>query len=269
MKHNLKYKLRFSIIAMFAILGFLIFAINMADMPHFIFGVPHVPIRWAELSIEFMVLMLVGLPFFYLIGKWESEAEKTEEKIEQSRKLLYVILEGSPAAILFIKNHKVIWAGKSIEDILGWPAEKWLNEPSTAFCYPSKEEYEKMEREVIYRDIARKGKVAYEYDYVHKDGRLVPAVVRMQALNKNNLDEGFIFSIMDNTERKKAEDVIKKLNEGLEQKVAERTKELAEKINELERFKDATVNRELRMKELSDEIAALKEKLQRSFGPKQ
>ncbi len=269
MKHNLKYKLRVSIAAMFAILGFLIFAIKIADMPHFIFGVPHASIRWTEVFIEFMALMLVGLPFFYLVGKWESEAQETEEKIEQSRKLLYVILEGSPAAILFIKNHKVLWAGKSVEDILGWPVEKWLSEPSTAFCYPSKEEFETIERDVIYKDIARKGRVAYEYDYVHKDGHLVPAVVRMQALNKNNLDEGFIFSIIDNTERKKAEDVIKKLNESLEQKVAERTKELAEKINELERFKDATVNRELRMKELRDEIAALKEKLQGKADPKQ
>ena len=133
MKFNLKYKLRISISAMLIILGFLIFTIKITDMPHFIFGVPHAPVRWAEILIEFMLFLLVGLPFLYLVGKWEPGAGETKGKIEQSKKLLYVILEGSPAAILFIKNHKAVWAGKSIEDILGWSVEKWLSEPSIAF----------------------------------------------------------------------------------------------------------------------------------------
>jgi len=41
-------------------------------------------------------------------------------------------------------------------------------------------------------------------------------------------------------------------------KVSERTKELQVRINELERFHKATVEREFRMKELRDEIERLK-----------
>ncbi len=49
---------------------------------------------------------------------------------------------------------------------------------------------------------------------------------------------------VDITERKLAEKEILKLNEELEQKIAEKTKELKERVSELERFHDATVQRE-------------------------
>lgn len=47
----------------------------------------------------------------------------------------------------------------------------------------------------------------------------------------------------------------------LERKVEEKTDQLKERLKELERFYDATINRELRMKELRDEIDELKRKI--------
>jgi len=63
----------------------------------------------------------------------------------------------------------------------------------------------------------------------------------------------------DITERKEAENALRALKDALEVKIAERTKELKKKINDLEIFHDATVDRELRMEELRKEIAELKE----------
>lgn len=48
---------------------------------------------------------------------------------------------------------------------------------------------------------------------------------------------------------------------GLEDKVRERTRELRERVEELERFRKATVNREFRMKELKDENKRLKARI--------
>jgi HAMP domain-containing protein len=68
-------------------------------------------------------------------------------------------------------------------------------------------------------------------------------------------------------ERKKTVDLLRLTNEmektkaGLEDKVKERTYELHGKLKELERFRNATIDREFRMKELTDEIAELKRKL--------
>ena len=51
---------------------------------------------------------------------------------------------------------------------------------------------------------------------------------------------------------------IKKYRESLEEQVKERTKELQEKIDELERFYHLAVGRELKMIELKEEIEKLK-----------
>lgn len=64
--------------------------------------------------------------------------------------------------------------------------------------------------------------------------------------------------IHDITERIKAERELRILKENLEVEVEEKTQELRERIAELERFRDATIEREFRIKELRDEIEKLK-----------
>ncbi len=77
-------------------------------------------------------------------------------------------------------------------------------------------------------------------------------------LDKNNQPLKLIGIIIDITDRKMVEEELRKLKDELEIKVVEKTKELNERVAELERFRDATVDRELRMKELRDEIDRLK-----------
>lgn len=64
-------------------------------------------------------------------------------------------------------------------------------------------------------------------------------------------------------EREKAEKEVLILKEGLEITVAEKTKDLKEKISDLQRLYDATVDREFRVKALSDENVKLKAELKK------
>jgi len=70
--------------------------------------------------------------------------------------------------------------------------------------------------------------------------------------------EGIIGVSIDITKRRKAEQALQKVRNELEIKVQERTEELQENIEELERFRKATIGREFRMEELRKEIERLK-----------
>jgi len=69
---------------------------------------------------------------------------------------------------------------------------------------------------------------------------------------------------IDITERKKAEDEIHRLNRELEQRVIERTSQLENKNEELERMNKLFVGRELRMAELKEQISVIEEKFRGS-----
>ncbi|MDZ7762816.1 MAG: PocR ligand-binding domain-containing protein [Melioribacteraceae bacterium] len=58
--------------------------------------------------------------------------------------------------------------------------------------------------------------------------------------------------------RKLAEDELKELKNHLEVEVKQKTEELQQRVSELERFHEATIDRELRMKQLREEIKRLK-----------
>ncbi len=59
---------------------------------------------------------------------------------------------------------------------------------------------------------------------------------------------------------------LKELAENLEKEVGQRTETLQEKIKELEKFQKLTVERELKMVELKEEIKKLKEELEEKKG---
>lgn len=65
--------------------------------------------------------------------------------------------------------------------------------------------------------------------------------------DKGGLFEGYFVALTDITE-------LKKLQTNLESQVAEKTKELQEKLRALEKFTQLTVGRELKMVELKDKI---------------
>lgn len=97
--------------------------------------------------------------------------------------------------------------------------------------------------------------------YLHKNGAVVWADVSASLRrDKDGNPLYFMTTIIDITERKKAEEEIFRLNAELEKRVALRTEELSAKTAELERINKVFVDRELRMRELKERIAELERK---------
>lgn len=83
--------------------------------------------------------------------------------------------------------------------------------------------------------------------------------IKMKRLERAKKETESVSEIKIKARTKELEELAK----GLEDKVRERTKELQEKIEELEKFNQLAIGRELKMVELKEEIKKLKIELER------
>jgi PAS domain S-box-containing protein len=94
---------------------------------------------------------------------------------------------------------------------------------------------------------------AWEYLVQRRDGTTVPVHVRVSRIPLN--ERSFLLALFrDISDRKRAEEELRRLTVELEQRVRQRTLELEEKNRELERINRAFVGRELRIIELKQKI---------------
>jgi PAS domain S-box-containing protein len=99
--------------------------------------------------------------------------------------------------------------------------------------------------------------VTFETQHFRKDGTFYDAEVYLQLL-ENEHENLFLAVVLDISRRKKNEKELQRIKEKLEKEVNEKTRELSNRITQLESFREATIERELRMEELRKEIKQLK-----------
>ena len=105
-------------------------------------------------------------------------------------------------------------------------------------------------------EVRRKGTCdPYEKQYRRRDGSLVDVLLAVARVPGQ--DEHLAAFVLDISDRKRIEREMRKLNEELEARVAQRTSELQAKNEELARLNRVFVDRELRMRELKEKIAQL------------
>jgi len=144
----------------------------------------------------------------------------------------------------------IININKAAENLSGYSSFEIMGR-STASFFLEKDEVRLIEKEIEKNEsIQRK-----ELTLVTKKRKKIPVRVfisRRKDKEKNYI--GYFLAFLDITE-------VKALQENLEKKVKERTKELQVRIEELERFHRLTVGRELKMVELKKETQRLKKEI--------
>lgn len=182
-----------------------------------------------------------------------------ENALRESESRFRLLAETAPFGIAISDNNRdIIYINQHFIKIFGYTTTEI---PSVddwwPLAYPDKVMRDEVQSEwdklIVRAKNDSEKTLTIEYPVKCKDGAIKLIEFRLSSSSELNFT---IF--IDITERKKAENELLQLKNDLEQQVEEKTKELQLRIIELERFHDATIEREFRLKELRDEIKLLK-----------
>ena len=159
----------------------------------------------------------------------------TERKLSQEH--FEQVVEYSPVANIMVNHEgKIQLVNKTTETLFGYSREELLNMKIESLVPEQFRGHHPDYREGFHQDPkARPMGVERELYALKKDGRQVPVEIGLTPIET---EQGLcvLASIVDITQRKKAEEILKRDKESLEQLVDERSKELIKTQKELKQF---------------------------------
>ncbi|MDP9329875.1 MAG: ATP-binding protein [Actinomycetota bacterium] len=158
-----------------------------------------------------------------------SEFRRTKAHLQQAEDQYLTLVEQLPMVVYraeFGEGGAWSYVSPQVESLMGYPREDWIADPR--FWY---EHILSEDRERVLRDEAHSSETgepfASEYRMAGRDGRILWLRDEAEVLRDEDGTRSSIQGVMvDITESKRANEAIERLNEELEQRVAERTADL-------------------------------------------
>ena len=189
----------------------------------------------------------------------KKENQKLKADVEDLQKYIEDFTTFLPIAVCDVTPIGIItFVNKALQELVDYKEIDIVGEPvETLFL--EKKEIEKILAEVSKKEIIRNE----ELTLISKmEKKISVSLFISSRKDKEGNFLGYFLGIIDISE-------LKKLQEEMEAKIEERTKELREKIEELEKINRLTVGRELKMIGLKEEIKELKEELEKGRKTKE
>ncbi len=190
-----------------------------------------------------------------------AERKHAEERERELREYLRMQIERMPIGlIVWDREFRVTSWNPAATDIFGYTEEEALGQHPYDLIVP-KEAQPAVDK--IWARLLEGDMTAYSVnENTTKDGRTIICDWTNTPLQGADGAKTSVLSmVQDITERKQAEDALRRLSEDLELRVRARTAELEAKNRELERINKNFVGRELRMVELKKRIRELEQKV--------
>ena len=190
--------------------------------------------------------------------------------LNRPEELVHFFVESIPDYAIFVMDPqgRIASWNKGAERLLGYEARDIVGQSFSKFFLPEEIQQRNPEREL--EQAASQGRASDDRWAVRKDGSRLWVCGVTIAL-KDPLLRGFGKIMHDQTSQLHAQEQIQRLNEELLQKVRDREQalhelqrsqaDLQETIDELERFEDVVVGRELKMASLEKEVERLRKEL--------
>jgi PAS domain S-box-containing protein len=211
-------------------------AIYQLVVARFVYETISHELHWiVEIIFYGLAASLITLWVLTRIGQWLEEKEQIAREARESESRLAAISYASVDAIVGI-NHQgqlISW-NRGGELIFGYSAEEIIGQPLALLFEgqtSAEDESRWLQETVQIEGILRE----HETICLRSDGERVHVEITATNLELEDSGkiEGFSMILRDITRRKQREAEIQKLNQNLSQQVAERTRELDEKIAEL------------------------------------
>ncbi len=192
-----------------------------------------------------------------------TERKKAEEALRESEERLRLMIKNSLDVIFRIEMDKgYTFMSPSVEQLTGYHPDDYYNDPEFWRKITHPDDISKVEEMFAAIIEGKDPPTLWELRQFKKDGNPIHLEFTTIAI-RDEADKIVALEgvARDITGRKQAKEKLRKLKDELEIKVVEKTKELQERVAELERYQEATVDRELRMKELREKIEELENRL--------
>ncbi len=179
----------------------------------------------------------------------EADRDRAAAALRESEEKYRTLVENAKDGIIILQDQRFVFANPSLLAMAGSSREELFGQPFVQ--YVAEEEVAKLENLYAKRMKGMDSESMYETVFKTKSGERIHAEVNAALIHFQGKPADLVI-IRNINERKKAEAEIRKLNESLELRVVERTRELAaanERLVELDRMKSlflASMSHELR-----------------------
>jgi two-component system cell cycle sensor histidine kinase/response regulator CckA len=133
-----------------------------------------------------------------------TDQKQAQAALVQDEALLRSIHQAAPMGIGVVKSRVLDWTNEQISRMTGYTAEE-LRGKSARIFYADDEEFDRVGRHK-YADIHSKGTGSIVTVWRRKDGRLINVFLSSTPIDPGDLPAGVVFTALDITEKKKAQD---------------------------------------------------------------
>jgi PAS domain S-box-containing protein len=133
-----------------------------------------------------------------------TDQKQAQAALAQNEAILRSIHQAAPMGIGVVKSRVLDWTNEQISRMTGYSAEE-LRGKSARIFYAGDEEFDRVGRHK-YADIHSKGTGSIVTVWSCKDGRLINVYLSSTPIDTDDLLAGVVFTALDITEQKKAQD---------------------------------------------------------------
>lgn len=165
-----------------------------------------------------------------------TERKQTEEALQQSERHLRLLTDNMADVICQTDAQlEIVFASPSLERVFGYLPQEIIGKTATDWVHPDDLPLTLEVAANARNNMGNSVRLVYRWRHANGDYLWVESATRL-LYDEQGQSAGAIFSSRDITDRKQAEKEVHRLNEELEQRVRERTKQLEAANTELEAF---------------------------------